>query len=142
MTSYFPWRQPVGVFSDRGPGRAIDFEVSGVRLKVEPTGLTGMNTGRGRYRCYCVDCQHVVHGNTTCPDQALAGHLKHRHGIKAVGYAVPCVDIGSKLFEIDSVDWQWSSAAGWDELREGQQVRCTTKCGRTAVGAFRMGRAS
>lgn len=63
-----PWKPPEGVdsiYKSDGPPERMDFTLGGIRLRVVPTHLSGVHTGRRRYEVDCLTCGVVVHPATT-----------------------------------------------------------------------------
>lgn len=77
-----PWKKPRGVYADAGPKKAIEFSVANVAFQVKPIDKVGADTGRRRYFVACVDCDCILHNETTGPTSHITGHLHESHGFK------------------------------------------------------------
>ena len=67
------------------------------RIVIEPTGETGLSSGRPRYRVICEPCGVIIHSGTTAPDVRVGEHLSGEPG-----YEVSLVEPG-----------EWRSGRGW-----------------------------
>lgn len=77
----FPWPQPKGTGYDTdGPTISTAVQLVGATYVVEPTGDTGLHSGRDRFRVVCLTCDQVLHENTTGPSSRIRHHHKENHG--------------------------------------------------------------
>ena len=77
----FPWDQPTSIFGNDGPDEDVEFEISGVSLKVETTDALAPSTFRDRYKVTCVTCNEILHEATTSATIRCEDHLREAHGL-------------------------------------------------------------
>lgn len=76
----FPWRKPLpNGYGTAGPKETTVVHLPGADYLVEPTGDSGIHTGRDRFRVECLRCSKVLHANTTGPASHIRGHQRERH---------------------------------------------------------------
>lgn len=71
----FPWEKPLTHYDSDGPDGRVSFTLEGHTFAVEPSGGTGIHTGRDRFRVVCSTCTEVLHANTTGPGSRIRSHL-------------------------------------------------------------------
>lgn len=79
MSERLPWRKPKGAYDNAGPSVPVEFSVAGIPFQVRPTDESGAHTGRRRYFVACVDCDCILHPETTGPASHVEGHLREKH---------------------------------------------------------------
>ena len=82
MSNTLPWPDAKSPYANAGPDQDMSFVVAGVTFSVYLTDKSGRDTGRRRYKVACVDCDCILHSETTGPSSHVEGHLKERHGFK------------------------------------------------------------
>lgn len=75
----FPWPRPSSHFDSDGPTQTTVVHLPGADYSVEPTGDTGVDSGRDRFRVECLTCETVLHANTTGPSVRIRQHQRDRH---------------------------------------------------------------
>lgn len=77
-----PWAKPTGNnshYKNDGPPAELVFELRGARIRVKPTGETGVHTGRTRYSAWCETCQREIHPSSTGPRVWIRAHVRETH---------------------------------------------------------------
>lgn len=86
--SHLPWKKAKGPYDNAGPSVKLEFDIEGIAFQVRPTDESGFDTGRRRYFVACVECDCILHDQTTGPGFHVEGHMKEKHGFKGeIGYA-------------------------------------------------------
>jgi len=80
----FPWKQPDhSIYGSDGPlDGPVEFEIGGVKMRVEVTDALAPNTLRDRFKVSCLTCDKVIHRATTGASTRCEQHLEDDHGIK------------------------------------------------------------
>lgn len=80
----FPWTCPESIYGSDGPidKDLVEFEVEGIKLRVENANVLAPNTLRDRYRVTCLTCDELIHRATTGATTRCEQHLEDAHGIK------------------------------------------------------------
>lgn len=91
----FPWREPgPGAYDTDGPKERVAFTLDGCDLVVSPTALTGIDSGRGRFRVECLTHDWLIHRATTGPSSWIKAHLRDpsmrpAYGKRLTGSSIP-----------------------------------------------------
>lgn len=88
MIAQFPWKEPKGIYDSAGPSVDVTFDIEKIVFQVRTTDKSGINSGRRRYWVACVECDCILHDQTTGPSSHVHDHMKEKHGFKGeIGYA-------------------------------------------------------
>ena len=82
MNTTLPWPEARSPYEDAGPDKDMSFVVANVAFSIYLIDKLGRDTGRRRYKIACVDCDCILHSETTGPSSHVRGHLVESHGFK------------------------------------------------------------
>lgn len=131
-----PWRFPGpmthGMYENDGPDVTAEFELDGCKFRVTPTGDTGIDSGRKRYRSECLTHAVVMHENTTggwgrCQEHLDALAREARRTAEDAARAEADAQRRAKMAELRTATWQ-SSGPGHQQpqpVREEVLRLCT-----------------
>ena len=75
----FPWDKVEGIYQSDGPKKPTRVEIDQVWYFVSPTGDEGIDTNRAKHFVACVDCNTILHHNTTGPSSRILSHHRAEH---------------------------------------------------------------
>jgi hypothetical protein len=81
-SSTFPWSKPKNVYDSDGPSSTVIFDIDGITFVVTEVDSKGRDTGRKRYTVACVECDCIIHTETTGPSPQIRGHMVERHDFR------------------------------------------------------------